>query len=297
MSENMCNRKLSESEGLTDLCYENWNSLYGFVRDALPIAYDKQETTVIFLHPETAKSLSIEEVNYLLTKNVITDGESLDILKDKLNLGIQVEKFTDADSSKVAEYFKEHKTRPEEFKEWTASQFTSGKNDAYRIINKGANLEVLGVYYKTQTGKVFENAEEEYVSECILKTKQGGAWAVLGYRPWKGVMSSLRRDQLMNIADYISQNKVAARLDTFTPCVLMPRKNNNDKTVCVSVANVSIASTRKCTLTIRNPETENFYYMAQNGVESKLSYVKQGDDYIIELPSIPAWTVCTVFCE
>ena len=296
MSENMGYRKLAENEDLADLCYENWNSVYGFIRDTIPIAYDKQETSVILLHPETAKSLSNEEIAFLLTKNVITDGESLEILKGKLNLGLEVERFSNSDSAKVAEYFNQHKTCPKEFKEWTASEFVSGKNESYRIINSGADLEILGVYYKTQTGEVFDNAEKEYIAECIVKTKQGGTWAILGYRPWKGVISSLRRDQLMNIADYISNNSVAARLNTMIPCALMPRKNKAGKTVCVSVANVSIGKCEKCILTVRNPETENFVYMAQNGVEIKLAFQKQGEDYLIELPTIPAWTVCTVFC-
>ena len=297
MSKNIWRKTLAKNEGFSELNYENWGSVKDFARDALPISFDEDDMSVVLLHPETAKVLSDNEIALLLTKNVITDGETLSILKGKVDLGFDTAKMTDAEIAHTNEKFLPHVTRPELLNDWTYSGMTPGKEETYRLINCGVQAEILAVYMDTRNGIPYPNAINYYISEAIVKTGKGGTWAVLGYKPWKGAISSLRRDQLLNIADYISGNSLCARLQTMTPTVLMPRKNRNGKTVCVSVANVSVGKSGKSVLMIRNSQSENFRFMAQNGVETFLSYEKKGEEVYLLLPQIDAWTVGTVFCE
>lgn len=297
MSVNIWRKKLEENEGFVVLNAENWYSALAFARDAIPIAFDKEETSVVLLHPDTAKVLSDEEIAFLLTKNVITDGETLTLLKDRIDFGIDVEPLENSEIGKRGIEFLPHITRPNGLKRWQYDGFTFGKTESYRLIVKNAAAERLAVYYDSVTGELYPDADFPYTAETIVKTGKGGTWAILAYQPWKGVISSLRRDQLLNIADHISGDGLPARLYSITPFVLAPRKDENGKTVCVSVANVSIGKSCKTELLIRHPRSEKFRFMAMNGEKTDLLFKKIDGGCLITLPTMDAFTVGTVFCE
>ena len=77
--------------------------------------------------------------------------------------------------------------------------------------------------------------------------------------------------------------------------VLLPRKNNDGKTVCVSVTNCTIGKSGELELLIRNPRSESFKFISQYNGECDLAFDRCGDDYIVKLPSLDPWSVGTVF--
>ena len=110
-------------------------------------------------------------------------------------------------------------------------------------------------------------------------------------------MSFAKREQILNAADTIRSRGLCTRLLTPVQAVLLPRKNSNGKTVCVSVTNCTIGESGELKLLIRNPEVESFTYMSQYSGSGKLEYKKCGDDYIVTVPSIKPWSVATIFCD
>ena len=76
---------------------------------------------------------------------------------------------------------------------------------------------------------------------------------------------------------------------------MLPRKNDNGKTVCVSVTNCTIGESGEFKLLIRNPIGEKFTFMSQYDGEKTLSYEKVGEDYLLTVPSLHPWSVGTVF--
>ncbi len=92
-------------------------------------------------------------------------------------------------------------------------------------------------------------------------------------------------------------NKLAARVMAPMQMVLLPRENLKGETVEVSLVNCTIGTTGEFELLVRRPVSEDFYYMSQTSGKVQLSYKKQGEDYIVTVPDMAAWTVGTVFCD
>jgi len=61
--------------------------------------------------------------------------------------------------------------------------------------------------------------------------------------------------------------------------------------------NCTIGKNEETKLIIRNPVGEKFTFESQYGGRCELDYEKIGEDYIVDLPMIDAWSVATVFID
>lgn len=299
MSEYIWKKKLKDSEGFNELNREHYAEAEAWLRDALPITWDREENNVILLNAETAKVLSNDEIKELLGKNVITDGESIKIISGRgFDLGIEAYKLSEDDVLRVSEELHSHIVNPDYLKIWSSSFFTPGNSDSYYFTADSKNVEVLGSYrFETDTESYTNDENYPYgIAELILAMPGGSKWAVLGYAPWKGVISYSKREQILNIADYIGEKKLPARLKTPIMAVLMPRSDKTDgKTVSVSVMNCTVGESGTLELIIRNPKGSKFYFVSQNTEKTELAYKKDGDNYILDIPNIMPWSIGTVF--
>ena len=290
----------------------SWEADY-WIRDGLPLTFEDAENDVILLHPETVKPISREEYEKLLGENVFADGESIALLAKKFGekafeeIGAVAREIDGADAGKFEERLLPHATRPEWLNTWKNSFFTAGRNTVYRLIaaaDAADRMEVLSTYRTARNIAAYERGEYPYgVAAAVVTTKKGAKWAIFGNAPWKGVMSFGRREQLANAADYICGEKLCARVKTMQQCALLPRKDENGKTACVSIANVMPGESGEYVLAVRNPRGEKFTLMRQGSDEEiALSAEKTltaggNEEYVLKLPSVPAYTVCTVFID
>lgn len=305
MSKKMWQKKLDPDADMSEFNNEHYEKSQSILRNAIPVAYDNDDTTLYLLHAEIAKMMSLDEAKYLLTKNVVCDGESIEILTNRgIDCGIKAHRVEFLDTFKIAEKFTDHPANTKPGGNFKMSGLLPHRS-VYHSLEKGsAEIEIIGEYVPTAAVGVTvtpygnDPAYPYGLAEAIVHTKEGGKWAVLGYAPWKGVIPSYKRDQMLNLADYISNNGLCARLLTAFPAVLLPRKHNeNGKTVSVSLTNCTVGESGELELLIRNPIGENFTFMSQYNGEKKLDYVKNGNDYIVKVPSINAWSVATVFID
>ena len=95
----------------------------------------------------------------------------------------------------------------------------------------------------------------------------------------------------------ISNNALPARLESLVQAVVLPRRNNEGKVVCVSITNCTIGESGELKLRIRKPAGEKFSFASQYNGEQTLTYEKDGNDYIVTLPSLHPWSVGTVFVD
>lgn len=289
-----------------------WEADY-WIRDGLPLTFEAAEKDVILLHPETVKPMAREEYESLLSKNVLADGESIALLAEKFGekvfeeIGVVSREICAEDGGKFIERLLPHATRPEWLKIWKNNFFAGGRNTVYRLsalAGKTDRVEALSAYHTERNIAPYESGEYPYgLAAAVASTKEGAKWAVFGNAPWKGVISFGRREQIANVADYICGDKLCARVKTMQQCALLPRKDENGKTVCVSIANVTPGESGEYVLAVRNPRGKRFSLMCQGqDGEIVLSAEKSltaggAEEYVLRLPSIPAYTVCTVFCD
>ncbi len=291
-------RRLSPDAAMKNFCGDAYDRARLWLRDAIPLVYDREENDVLVLHPDVARLCSDEEIKALLSKNVITDGETAAYLAERgLFSELSATRVSESDKLKVAEKLTEHAVNPKELRYWVSSFFTPGKNDVYCLTETDTAVEVLGRYAMAFEGNAPDDAFlPDGIAEAIVTTKRGGRWAILGYAPWKGVISLDKRDQILNIADYLSQNSLPARLITPLKAVLSPRRSRDGKTVCVSIANCTVGKSGELSLLIRNPESKNFFFRSQTLPPMPVSYTEREDGYLLTLPSVDAWSVGTVYC-
>lgn len=268
-------------------------------RDALPLTFDDRATGVYFLHPAEAKTMSMADIEKLLTKSVITDGETLvELARRGVHIGVRAEMIETMQALSLYEKYTDHPVNGEE-KMWLSSFFVGGKKECSRLYDDTGRAEVIGTYtsdYETPYLKMGEDRNCG-IAELVIETKQGGKWAIIGYQPWKGAISFARRNHLLALYDYLASAPLCARMTTPHQAVLHPRVDENGKTVCVSVTNCSISRLIGGTLCIRAPKGEKFLFCSQYASPVELSARREGDAYYLDLPEFAAWTQGTVFCE
>ena len=299
MSQNIWKKELAENEGFNEMNSEHAGVMFGLLRTAIPIAYDRNDMSIVYLHPETAKVISYEELEFLLTKNVITDAESIEILLNKgHDFSIRTKRLRYLDIMRIHEEFTSHKVNPENTDSFHASPFTAGRSEVYTMDCRNETAEIIGEFKNNVDAlePFFPESKTPYgVAELVFTTEKGAKWAVSGYVPWKGNIPLFKRDHQLRIADYISGKKLCAKLLSPVQAVLSPRKDKDGKVTVVSITNCTIGESGELELFVRNPASENFTFMSQYNGEKKLDFTKDGDDYIIKVPSINPWSVGTVF--
>lgn len=128
-------------------------------------------------------------------------------------------------------------------------------------------------------------------------TSQGGKWALIGHEPWKGIISKARRDHLPDVADHIAKAPLCARVITPHQAILHPRTDAQSKVLCAAVTNCSIGKCEGAELLIRDPKGKKFMFVSQHLQKVELVARREGDSYIVTLPTLDARTQGTVFCD
>ena len=297
-SKNNWTRTVKEGDGFRELHAYKHIGTMELLRDALPLTYDRRETSVILLHPDEINGLTKDDIDLLLSSSVITDGEVVEMLLEKgIDLGITACRIPTFDALGVFEKYTDHPLNGGVPK-YNSSFFAKGKTECYRFAVKNAEVEVLGSYATNSSLKPFTD-DECYpygIAELMLTTERGGKWVIMGYQPWKSNIPMTRRDRLLRIADAISPRPLAAKLVSKHQALLYPRIDADGNTACVSVANCTVGKLEDGELLIRSPRSESFVFISQQHSEMRLEAEKREDGYLVKLPSLDAWTAATVFC-
>lgn len=299
-SDNARFMKLRTDENIDDLKQNFYREMMPLIRDSVPVAFDRQENSVILLYPDNVRGLQDSDIEYLLGKNVITDGETVKMLQDRgFDIGLDIYEVCSDDAITLREKFYEHPTKPR-FRDWYQSSFfTAGRKTVCYAECRNKDAEILSIYESDIIKKPYTSDTENPfgIAEVIVKTNKGKNWAVMCYCPWKGIIPDYIKNHLLDVTDYISDNALPARITDSSQLLLLPRKNADGKTVCVSVVNCTVGKTDEQELMIRNPVGMNFTFESQYNGKTELSFEKRGEDYIVILPPIDAWSVSTVFIE
>ncbi len=268
---------------------------------AIPLAYGIacDDDPVYILHGDVAKLLTAADIEYLLSRPVFTDGAALHTI---IQMGYG-DSFGAAavpvSTAQLSERFIAHPINAGmESKTWSQSfYFTSG----YAIHDLDGTSEPFGIYYTNSLNTPVLDQDAEYpygVANAVVRTKLNTKWAVFGCNPWVDVISYDKRSQLIRSMEYITgKNRLPAILESYQQAVLLPRENRAHQTTSVSVLNCTIGKTEELSLRVRNPRGLNFSFMSATVSSGHLPYSKDGNDFLIKIPPLEAWTVGTLFCE
>ncbi len=272
-----------------------------FLRTGIPLAYDgKKKDGVYFVTKENAHFLSEEQMQDLLNHPVICDAEVFMRINEKYHaFDCDYQRVDGATANKLACCFTDsdangefkNKTYPKSFYNPTL----------YRCLNyqDKATVEPLS-YYTSSAKDITVACEGEYpygITDCLVTSKNGVKWVVCGTDILNPTISVDRRNQLLGVIEKICPNSVKTVVDGTSQIMQMPRETLDGKVKSVSLLNMTIGNSGEITVRIKNPVGEKFTFIGQYIDEIELKATKNGDEYVLTIPSLSAWTLGTVFIK
>ena len=282
-------RPLGKDEDLFSFNFEHYGCFHFMQRWGIPVGYTSRENGVSLLHPWPAGHMSDGEITELLSQNLITDGETVNLLLARgIDLGVRAEPLSELDCLRAREVFTDHPVNSVGRTEYAASFFSPGPANNFALTVLPENAEPLGRY-------AHGNGP---VTGAVITTPRGGRWAIIGYSPWKYSVPSFQRERFAKLADYIAPGAILGRVLSPVQAHAIARVHRDTgKTLALSVLNCSIEPWENVKLLIRNPEAESFTLVTQYDGQTALLPEKTGDGFVLTLPRLSPWTLGTVFCR
>ncbi len=294
-------RKLDENETMWDYGIEPWYSANLLYRSGVPMTFEHAEGASYLLHPDVAATLSDKAIEDLMSKSVITDGESIEILKKRGYFGgVEMQRVAHDDALLLTERYLPHcLTDISARKRFKPSYFVAGGRTTYTFEKLPDSAEIIGVYENDVSLKrFFESDTAPYgVSSFILKTEKGGKFAVFGTGLWMGNVPSERMKLILRTGDYISEKPLPAVLVDAKQIMLLPRVSaDNKNTLAVSAANLTIGYMKGTRILVRRASGTPVAY-GQYIKSTIINYTTTDDGILLELPEIAPYSLVTVFFE
>ncbi len=297
LSKEMWKRELAEQEPDFAWSREPYDCAFAQLRCGLPLKWSEGTDDVILLHPEAAKGLSEADIRYLLTRPVMTDGETLHMLVER---GHAADFSAAAEPMATGQLYERYLPHPinaeREGRTWSQSFFLT---KGHRIVPLDERTEAFSCFESDSRNLRPSDPEGKYpfgVACAVVHTSAGAKWAVFGQAPWPNCISHEKRTQLLSALDYISGNRLPAVLETPQPAVVLPREDEAGRVRAVSVVNCTIGKTQPLLLRVRRAAGRRWKFVCAGSHAFDLPATVQGEDLLVTMPPLMPWSVGTVIC-
>lgn len=267
------------------------------LRFGVPLARTAKENHVILLHGALTAMLSDAEIEFLLSRPVFTDGEALEILIKRGWGECFSARAESCDTSQLYEKMLPHAVnRTPNKPAWSQNFFVTR---GHYLTDRTGETEFISEYSSMSLNAKKNTSDPVHpygMAAAIVRTSKGARWAVFGNSPWLGnAISHDRRTQLLNAMDAISEDGLAARLETPWQAIVLPRADENGKTVAVSIVNCTIGQSDPLTVHIRRPASEQYFWRTSTGEPIELDVCRDGGDVLVTTPPLAAWSVGLIY--
>lgn len=261
----------------------------------MPLSY--QDSKAFLLHSEMVAYLTDEEIETLLTKNVLTDAPAIEELT-KRGYG---------DYFPITVENRDCGTRFEEYFGLDTKIEGRGHSDGFvanrfmKIIAKAgeeASVTPVGVSSEKIRPEqdVFEMAmKNSDVTEALVTTKKGGVWGVCATSLFNIFINCHKRTFLLAFADKL-YGGLPCRLRSAEQVVIVPRANDKGECIGVFAHSITISETDALEFEIRNPAGENFVMITEDG-ETPLTSRKENDLTIVTAPALAPYRSFLIVCR
>ncbi len=263
------------------------------MRLGVPLSYDARSDIAYLLHTKMIDGMTDGDIEFLLTKPVITDGECIKKLcergfANRFNFTIKSIGFN------TMEYFtsacgKEHD-----------GAFLKENPYAHKFMNRyvfdGANEDNSTIYGYAHNG--YHLGDNKRLGATSITTKINGSnakWAIFGYSIWSDITSSAKRNQILAMLDDIAF--MPARLISDDIAVVIPSVDKEGKTTAVTIHSASQNGTGEITLKVRNPRGKTVSVMGTRHESYKFDYSGSESEITVKIEPIDPYEVVTVFVD
>ena len=273
----------------TEIVYEMDAKLF---IDGIPVVHDQRMPNAYLLHGDMIDFISDADIEFLLNKPVYTDASAVKKLCDRgyaNRFSIELTGFDGTGSERFTDHSINKGTAGRLFKQ---SFFFPEPMDKYIINPQNNETQILGTIHK--------NGEKLGAATVITPTlnKNGNKqnfWIVCGYCAWNDMISSAKRNQILEAIDSIAPLP-AKLISAEQAAVVASVDPESGKTVSFTIASASQGGTYDIDIVIRNPKSESIKVMSTRYLDIKpLSVKKVSNELYITLPALNPYEVMTVF--
>ncbi len=268
------------------------------LRLGVPLSYNARGASAYLLHYSMIDALTDHDIAFLLTRPVLTDGESIDKLCQR----------------GYADYFA---LTPEPIGELTEEHFTpcpinGDKSGLFYTENCYAATAMNRYVFRglDQRTTVIGEAHNSYflgdgqkLGACTVITEiQNPAadhpvkWAIFGYSIWSDIVSSAKRNQILSALDAIA--RMPARLCSEEQAVLIPCVDDGGNTLAATVASASQSGCEPITLSVRRPKSKRISAMSANRNNVGFQILREnGEELTLLLDPLAPYEIVTLFFD
>ncbi len=249
--------------------------------------------TGFLLHPNAVDGLDRDEIEMLLGRGVITDGEAVHRLEARgfgslLNLAT-----TPADMRDANELLSNDALNGPYSGRTVGLTSLSRVFPAYGLAPEQQDARILAHYVRTD-GTLSAPAT------VALRTAAGGRWVIFGNGCWSAVVTTAQRAQLLAAADWVSPGGLPVRVETPGQVVAIPRTDTEGRLCSVLLLNCSLDPTAsQLSLRLRRPRSLRGHWLRPFLQPRAVALPgENGDDVRVSLPGLDPWAVgALLVCE
>jgi hypothetical protein len=236
---------------------------------------------------EAARGITETEARRILSGGVILDGEALHVLNQRgwsELTGVAAVPFGPKEF--YFERFTDSAINGSHFgKVWLQMGF-GGSASNFRIECSRPNAQILGKYFEPTTGDI------RGIATLAVDTPLGGRLAVLGFNGFETNVSSARRQQILNLADWVSRSRLPVVLETAAQVALVARVTRAGALRSVLLLNLTIDRTPPLSLRLRNIDGDKITLQHPPGTQdTPLTSKNSDDEWHVELPPLEPWNM------
>lgn len=267
------------------------------MRLGVPLTYEQSHPAAYLLHHATVDAMTDADIEFLLARPVITDGESVAKLiargfASRFALTpepigtLNEEHFTDSpiNTCPKGSFYNENP--------YAASD--PMKRYVFRDLDEKS--EVLGVAFSDH----FLGDGKE-IGPCTLVTRvqearaRDARWAIFGYSIWSDIVSAAKRNQILGALDAIAPMPI--RVLSEEQAVVVPSVDCDSRVASVTVSSASQSGTENIQLAVRRPRGEDITVMGTRQRNVRFTLLKREKTEIILClePLLPYETVTLFF--
>lgn len=279
-------RNVNSGKWFEPITVETGSSLYVLSEIGIPLSMNGSSACGTVLIGNLAEGYTIEELKAILSRGVLMDGRTLEILTEKglgEYCGVKIDKSYD---NGVFERFTDNPIN---------NGFVGENRDARNSLSgeKGYILKPLNDKVSVLSHLISFTKVDAGPASTIYENELGGRVAVQGYVPWQLIHSAVKRTQLIRISDWLSYDRLPLIIEKSIKVVPFVKQSEDGSRWFAMLLNASFDETGTFTAKLRySADKGTLFELLADGSSIPVpvsDYTRAVGEVILSIDNIGSW--------
>ncbi len=244
----------------------------------VPLTYEDDFCGAYLLHPDIIDDLTDDNIKFLLTQNVYTDGLAI---KKLIARGFGDQLPSVSTSGSYSEVYTDHEANGR--CAGLRADLDSYAAPQRQTFTLKSNCVALAHYTGT-----------ENVSSVLIKTNAGSTWVADGLDLWTEFLNGVRRSRISIVAQYLSGDMIPARLESDDRVALIVRAEKDGTFVSATLQNATIGKTYPIVVAVKADETAKFTFSRPGYEDVACPSEYKNGEHLVSVPVLGCWETGTL---